>query len=207
MVITVISDNEWIASEVQNIISSHGDLCGLIMGIPNWDNVNGDLLISAHCKTIFPKHILERFRCVNIHPGLLPHGRGMFPHVWDMIFGRPTGCTIHEMTEHIDCGNIIVQREVPIFAYDTSKDVYERIVFEEMRLFDDNYKLITMGKRPLYRSRKDFDALCELNLDDCDALRGHIELLRALSHAEHHNAYFRDENGRKIYVQLKLTPE
>jgi hypothetical protein len=44
-----------------------------------------DVIISWHCRQIFPKELIERVRCINIHPGFNPYNRGYFPHVFSDI--------------------------------------------------------------------------------------------------------------------------
>jgi methionyl-tRNA formyltransferase len=205
MKILVVSNNRYIAQPIVDIIEQRGDECDLILGKFNWADVpKCDLIISAHSKTIFPKEILESVRCINIHPGLLPHGRGMYPHVWDMALGRPTGATIHEMTEKIDTGKIIVQREVHVSDSDTSLEVYNKILITEKRLFAEHYDLITRNEPLPYYSQKDFDEICQIDMDHEGTLGEHINFLRALSHDEYKNAYF-VSNGKKIYVSIKFT--
>ena len=40
-----------------------------------------DLIISLHCKQLFPSSLVEKVKCINIHPGLNPNNRGWFPQV------------------------------------------------------------------------------------------------------------------------------
>ena len=68
---------------------------------------NYDLVISAHCKQIFPDILVNSVRCINIHPGLNPYNRGWFPQVFSIINKKPIGCTIHLMDEEIDHGDVI----------------------------------------------------------------------------------------------------
>ena len=34
-----------------------------------------DLIFSLHCKQIFPKELVNKVRCINIHPGFNPYNR------------------------------------------------------------------------------------------------------------------------------------
>ncbi len=71
-----------------------------------------DLLITYRCPYILPKRIFEQCHIgsFNIHPSLLPKYPGLNP--WDKIFHnkeRESGVTLHQMTKHVDAGNIIFQ--------------------------------------------------------------------------------------------------
>ena len=55
--------------------------------------------------------------------------------------------------------------------------------------------------------KKDFDALCEIDLDDYDTFRNYINKLRALTHGSYANAYIIDDFGNKIHLKLELKKE
>ena len=176
---------------------------------------NYDLVISAHCKQIFPKALVESTRCINIHPGLNPHNRGWFPQVFSIINKKPIGCTIHLMDTEIDHGAVIYQKEIKTNSWDTSLDVYQRVVDAEKtlikeHLFDlvtENYISKKMKDEGNYNGIKDFNQLTSLDLTSNATLAEHIDLLRALTHGEFNNAYFIDEKGNKVFVRLHLENE
>lgn len=174
-----------------------------------------DLVLSLHCKQIVPSQMLAKVRCINVHPGFNPYSRGWFPHVFSMLDGKPCGATIHEIDERIDSGPIIEQREVIVYAWDTSLTVYERVVDMEIELLQAGLRDIIEGDYTTFspsgtgslNTREDFARVCELDLDDVDSLGAHINRLRALSHGDIENAWFIDQDGRKIYLSLCLRPE
>jgi methionyl-tRNA formyltransferase len=51
---------------------------------------------------------------VNIHPSLLPMGRGAWPMPVNILRGAPSGVTLHKLAEGFDTGDIILQREIPL---------------------------------------------------------------------------------------------
>lgn len=170
-----------------------------------------ELIISAHCKQIFPEKLVKTLRCINIHPGLNPYNRGWFPQVFSLINKLPIGCTIHEMDVDIDHGDIIYQKEVGIRESDTSKDLYLRVQDAEkyllrkhlLSLVNGNYVKKKMDFDGNYNGINDFRKLCELDLDKIGTLKEHIDLLRALTHGEYKNAYFEVE-GRKFYISVDI---
>lgn len=172
-----------------------------------------DLVISAHCKQLFPEPMTQGVKCINIHPGLNPYNRGWYPQVFSIINKMPLGATIHEIDREIDHGNIIDQIEVAVNSYDTSMDAYDRVILAERvllersieNILEDNYmshKPISEGNLNL---RKDFDALCEINLNQQATYGEVIDRLRALTHGDFENAYFYDDKLQKnISVSIKL---
>lgn len=71
-----------------------------------------DLIVASCFPWKLPAIILNlpRFGCINVHPSLLPVGRGPEPVFWTLRRGdRETGTTIHLMDEGLDSGPILSQ--------------------------------------------------------------------------------------------------
>ena len=174
-----------------------------------------DLVISLHCKQLFPAALVNGIRCINVHPGLNPHNRGWFPQVFSILNGKPCGATIHEIDEQLDHGGIIAQKEVTIESWDTSLTAYNKILDAEMELIEENMLAIIENKYNAHypqmegnlNLKKDYDSLCEIALSEIDSFQNHINKLRALTHGEYMNAYFLDKNGTKVFLKLELFPE
>lgn len=63
---------------------------------------------------------IPRCGCLNVHPSLLPEGRGPEPVFWAIRRGlRRTGVTIHRMDDGLDTGPILAQRVAGIDAVAT----------------------------------------------------------------------------------------
>ena len=172
-------------------------------------------VLSIHCKQLFPADLVRAVRCVNVHPGFSPYNRGWFPHVFSIINGLTAGVTIHEMDEQIDHGPIIVQQEYEIKFWDTSGTTYEEILRIERELVLQHFPAIREGS---YRAlacrtegninyRKDFDQLRRLDLEQSGRFGDFLNRLRALTHDGFQNAYFVDDSGRKVFLQVVLEPE
>lgn len=176
---------------------------------------NYHLIISLHCKQLFPEELVKVVRCINVHPGFNPYNRGWFPQVFSIINKFPAGVTIHEIDEQLDHGMIIVQKEIDILNWETSYDVYKKIQDAEIQLLkmhlrdilDNNYQ----AKIPLHEGninlKKDFNALCEIDLNKTVTFRQAIDYLRAMSFEGYKNAYFYDESGKKVFVEINLEVE
>lgn len=173
---------------------------------------NYDLVISLHCKQIFPKELVTNLTCINIHPGYNPYNRGWYPQVFAIINNINLGATIHIMDEDVDHGAIIDRQEVKIESHDTSKESYEKVLDAELVLFRRNIRAILNGDYSLlqpefegdYHSIDDYNKLCKLDLHEQMTLGQAIDRLRALTHGEYKNAYFFDERGDKIYVKIEM---
>lgn len=70
-------------------------------------------------------------RCINVHPSLLPkHAGGMDLHVHQAVLDEgddETGCTIHEVTEDVDGGPIVLQKKVVVGKNETAESLKVKV--------------------------------------------------------------------------------
>lgn len=174
-----------------------------------------DLFLSLHCKQLFPDAMVNGHLCINVHPGYNPHNRGWFPQVFSIINGLPIGVTIHKMDTELDHGPILWQEALQIGTHETSKDVYDRILALEMQMMDvhlddllsGNFTLTPMAEEGNVNYKQDFDDLCRIDPDRPATWGEVIDYLRAMTHAPYQNAYFIDEDGKRVYVGITLKKE
>ena len=76
----------------------------------------GMILFSSYFNQLFSYESLSRYSAAyNIHPAPLPVGRGLFSQFWLLQNRYETDRyyqTIHEMTDRIDAGQVVMQRSV-----------------------------------------------------------------------------------------------
>ena len=174
-----------------------------------------DLVLSLHCKQIFPAELVEQHRCINVHPGLNPYNRGWFPHVFSIVNKLPAGVTIHEMDSEIDHGKIICQEQIEINDHETSFDIYQKLLKTEAKLLDEYIEVIMSGNYdatyPICEGnvnyKRDFEAMCALDLERTGKFREFLDILRATTFDQFDNAYFYGKDGKKIYISIKLKKE
>ena len=174
-----------------------------------------DLIFSLHCKQLFPAELVNKVKCINVHPGYNPYNRGWFPQVFSILNNYKAGATIHEIDELLDHGVIIAQKEVVIESYDTSLSAYEKIQQAEVELLNENLENILRNTYQTIVSeegnvnlKKDFNALLKIDLDKKVTMHEAIDYLRAMSHGNYKNAYFIDKKtGSKIFANLNLQKE
>jgi methionyl-tRNA formyltransferase len=90
---------------------NHGDAVGSLR------KLEPDLIAVACYPSLLPAEILNipRLGSVNVHPSLLPRGRGPEPLFWTFRRGEPeTGVTIHLLDDRFDTGPILLQERVTI---------------------------------------------------------------------------------------------
>ncbi len=80
--------------------------------------------------------IIENMVQVNIHPSLLPIGRGPWPMPVSILRGIDSGVTLHKLTEKIDEGDIILQEIIPADLRDNLATLTEKIGSVAVSLLD-----------------------------------------------------------------------
>ena len=89
-----------------------------------------DIIVTCAYGQIIPIDFLNfpRYGSVNVHASLLPKLRGGAPIHRAIIDGYDkTGITIMRMSEKMDAGDIISQREIPIFDNDTAGTLHDKL--------------------------------------------------------------------------------
>jgi methionyl-tRNA formyltransferase len=105
-------------------VSNHNnDFCGELLAADP-----PDLLVLGGTR-ILREAILDvpRIATVNAHPGLLPLLRGSSSVGWALYKDLPQGATTHFVDTHIDEGDIILRRELPVYRGDTYEKINGRI--------------------------------------------------------------------------------
>ena len=85
---------------------------------------------------------LFKGKIINIHPSLLPKYKGLNTH--EKVIknkDKETGCTIHFVTEDLDCGPILVQKKCSVNRFDDAKTLKERVQKLEGQAFLEAIKL------------------------------------------------------------------
>lgn len=112
--------------------------------------VNGvEIVCLAGYLRLLSSYFIEAYRnrILNIHPSLLPAFPGLDAHRQAIEHGvKWTGCTVHFVDETLDCGPIIGQRAVQVFANDTEETLSARILEQEHQLYTEALALVVSGK-------------------------------------------------------------
>ena len=93
------------------------------------DNYKPDWLINAWADLIFSGDTLSKVKnSINLHPSLLPLGKGSDSVAYCMNNNLPIGFTFHEITVKLDDGPIYYQEEVPYKFGETARMVQDRVI-------------------------------------------------------------------------------
>lgn len=149
---------------------------------PHDQPTGSDLAISVHYPRIFRTDLLARYHAVyNLHPGLLPWGRGFFPVFWALWEGTPAGATLHLVDEGLDTGPVVLRSEVEYDDLDTGGSLHARVSAAERKLLVKAWRTLGLGEDlpgsppgpgGSFHSRADFDRLrAPVRADDVPTAR------------------------------------
>tara|TARA_Y100000310_G_scaffold22950_1_gene21988 strand:- start:5558 stop:6151 length:594 start_codon:yes stop_codon:yes gene_type:complete len=109
------------------------------------------ILLIGFMKIISPDFVKEfKGRIWNIHPSLLPkYAGGMNLDVHEEVLKnneKETGCTLHEVSEEVDKGKIILQKKVLIAEGETVDSLKGKVQKLEQECFLEAIKSVIDGK-------------------------------------------------------------
>lgn len=93
--------------------------------------IQPDIIIVVAYGQILKSELLNlpKYKCINVHASLLPKYRGAAPLNWVVIDGeKKTGVTIMEMSEGLDCGDMMSKEELIIEEDMTAGDVHDTLM-------------------------------------------------------------------------------
>ena len=113
-----------------------------------------ELIIAAGYPHKLP--INDTIRGINIHPTLLPRGRGSWPLPWTILLeDKTSGVSIHKLSENWDSGDVLNQTQFTILANETleSLSCKSRVAATEcfkgvLSNFDDIWNSAIPQKQP-----------------------------------------------------------
>lgn len=113
----------------------------------------GDLLFLVSCHQIVGAPVRERFRhTLVLHASALPQGRGMSPHVWQILQGaRQITVTLLEAVDALDQGRIWHQTTLELDGTELHDQIHARLFDAELALMD--WAVAHLGQEPQVQPR------------------------------------------------------
>jgi len=99
-----------------------------------------DVIVVAAFGQLLPPAVLDLppHGCINLHASLLPRWRGAAPVAAAILAGdRATGVTVMKMDAGLDTGPILLKKEEPIRADDTTGELTSRLAILAARLVSE----------------------------------------------------------------------
>ena len=127
--------------------------------------------VSIHWPKLFSESFINKYKfLLNVHPGFLPEGRGMYPVFWAVFNQTKAGVTTHQITKKLDFGPILFRDEVEFGEFETGEEVWNKVreleknhiikLLELLKKFPDNLPLWKIQEDPgIVRTKRDFEIL------------------------------------------------
>jgi methionyl-tRNA formyltransferase len=115
------------------------------------ESLQPDLIAVVAYGKLLPKAVLDLppLGCVNVHGSLLPKYRGSAPIQWAVLNGdRVTGVSTMYLAEQMDAGDIIFTEETEIGEFETSGELFDRLMIMGADLLDKTLTAIADGNAP-----------------------------------------------------------
>jgi phosphoribosylglycinamide formyltransferase-1 len=98
------------------------------------------VLLIGYMRIVSAKFVeMWKGRLLNVHPSLLPAFGGLMNQkVHEAVLAAgvsETGCTIHQVTEEVDGGSIVLQKRCPVLPGDTVEMLKDRVQALEQSAF------------------------------------------------------------------------
>ena len=110
-----------------------------------------DILVVVAYGRILPDDMLEvpKYGAINVHASLLPKYRGAAPIQWAVLNGdKITGVTTMYLASEMDTGDIIYTSETEIGEFETSGELFDRLMVMGAELLDRPPRDIEAGTAP-----------------------------------------------------------
>lgn len=110
-----------------------------------------DILVVVAYGRILPDDMLEvpKYGAINVHAALLPKYRGAAPIQWAVLNGdKITGVTTMYLASEMDTGDIIYTAETEIGEFETSGELFDRLMVMGAELLDRTLRDIEAGTAP-----------------------------------------------------------
>ena len=114
-------------------------------------NLKPDIIVVVAYGRILPDDILALppLGCVNVHGSLLPKYRGSAPIQWAVLNGDAvTGVSTMYMASALDAGDVIFTEETPIGEFETSGELFDRLMVMGAELLHKTLCAIAAGTAP-----------------------------------------------------------
>ena len=157
---------------------------------------------------------LARGTFLNMHPSLLPYGRGKDPNFWAFVDKTPFGVTIHHVVRSVDRGPIAFQEAIPVEAQDTGGTLYKKAVIALENLFQQVCGRVISGDIPslpqpeagTFHKRSELHLASQIHLDKMYQAEDLISLLRARTFLPHPGCWF-EHNGKRYEVRILISEQ
>lgn len=165
----------------------------------------GEYLFLVSCHQIIKRPIRDLFQhTLVLHASALPRGRGMSPHVWDVLSGsQKLTLTLLNAEDALDSGDIWRQTQIHLKGNEVFSEINELLFEAEMELMtwallncDSVSPHPQSGEASFFRKRTPEDS----RIDPSSTIEDCFDLLR-IADPDRYPAFF-EHRGRRFHIQI-----
>lgn len=173
------------------------------------DLSGGDILLLISCSEIIKKTLRDTYKTTLIvHASNLPKGRGMSPHIWQIIEGSNSiTVSLLEAEDKLDSGAIWAQRQLLLEGHELHDEINSKLFAIESELMDfavNNFENISPAPQqklePTYYRKRNPD---DSRLDPNKTIVEQFDLLR-VSDPIRYPTFF-DLRGHRYILKIEKT--
>jgi len=151
---------------------------------------------------------------LNLHPSLLPFGRGANPISWGILKEQPQGISLHLVDEHLDTGDILFQKEIYTTINMSAGEIYELAMIELFQLFTEYFpKWVSKEQLPTPQKNigtsahhsRELKALEVIKSEEVASFNEFVKRLQATTFSDGRRPLFRDSMGKIWVVDFKIS--
>lgn len=166
----------------------------------------GDFLFLVSCHQIIGKAVRDTFRhTLVLHASALPKGRGMSPHVWQILEGADRiTLTLLNAEDALDSGDIWQQKELRFDGTELHDEIHRALFDAEIELMDwaldhcDHARPVAQVGEPTYYPRR---TPADSRIDPTRPLAEFFDLLR-IADPDRYPAHF-EYRGQKYNIRIE----
>lgn len=114
-------------------------------------SLNPDILVVVAYGRILPDDMLSaaKYGAINVHASLLPKYRGAAPIQWAVLNGdKVTGVSTMYLASEMDTGDVIYTEKTEIGEFETSGELFDRLMVMGAELLDKTLRDVEAGIAP-----------------------------------------------------------
>jgi methionyl-tRNA formyltransferase len=163
---------------------------------------NPDFILYYGWSKKVSKSIVEKYKCIMLHPSKLPKYAGGSPIQNQIIRNvKQSAVTLFRMNEKIDRGNIIFQKKMSLSG--NLNNIFKRIISAgtllSLKLFKNNYKEKKIKVTKIFLRRKPHESEITLKEIKSKSARYLYNKIRMLQDP-YPNAYIKTSDGKKLFI-------
>jgi methionyl-tRNA formyltransferase len=172
--------------------------------------------VSALFGHVLPEELISKFTggILNLHPSLLPVGRGANPITWSIVNQQAQGVTLHLIDQNLDTGDIIFQKELSTNIGMSAGEVYGLAMdelFDAFTMYFPSWirgELVAFPQRELEYSQRSSNELVQLQVireDEVFSFGEFVRRMQATTFSDGRLPLFHDNFGNVWEVSFDIS--